>query len=146
MPGYSRKRYQHSVGKLTVVYNVHIYYAMATILVACVFLFLKDSFQSTYLLVLWYILRNGINTNCPLKKSPLVCVNSIPDSLWVYCRMGYSGKWHQHSVEKFTLVYNFLGNVIKTDNSITPIMVYNKQCLSQIGYCALWHQWPITLV
>ena len=27
---------QHSVGKFTVVYNVHIYYAMATILVACV--------------------------------------------------------------------------------------------------------------
>ena len=27
---------QHSAGKFTVVYNVHIYYAMATILVACV--------------------------------------------------------------------------------------------------------------
>ena len=28
----------HSVGKFTVVYKVHIYYAMATILVACVLL------------------------------------------------------------------------------------------------------------
>ena len=36
---FSGKRHQHShVGKFTVVYNVHIYYAMATILVACVLL------------------------------------------------------------------------------------------------------------
>ena len=38
MVGYSGKWHQHSVGKFTVVYKVHIYYAMATILVACVLL------------------------------------------------------------------------------------------------------------
>ena len=38
MLGYSGKWHQHSVEKFTVVYNVHIYYAMATILVACVLL------------------------------------------------------------------------------------------------------------
>ena len=38
MLGYSGKWHQYSVGKFTVVYNVHIYYAMATTLVACVLL------------------------------------------------------------------------------------------------------------
>ena len=47
----------HSVGKFTVVYKVHIYYAMATILVACVLLSLLC--ESTACLV---ILENDIIT------------------------------------------------------------------------------------
>ena len=54
----------------------------------------------------WYILWNGINTRPLQKKSALVCGNHITDSLWVYSMIGYSGKWHQDSVGKFTVVYN----------------------------------------
>ena len=57
MLGYSEKWHQHSVGKFTVVYKVHIYYAMATILVACVLLSLLC--ESTACLV---ILGNDIIT------------------------------------------------------------------------------------
>ena len=51
----------HSVGKFTVVYKVHICYAMTTIFVACVCLAFN--------------------------------------SLIVYCKLGYSGKWHHCSAE-----------------------------------------------
>jgi hypothetical protein len=40
------------------------------------------------------------------KKSTLVSGNHITDTLWVNCMLGYSGKWHQSSVGKFTVVYN----------------------------------------
>ena len=46
MVGYSGKWHQHSVGKFTVVYKVHIYNAMATILVACVLLSLLCAFAA----------------------------------------------------------------------------------------------------
>ena len=50
MVGYSGKWHQHSVGKFTVVYKVPMYYAMATILVACVLLSLL--YESTACLVI----------------------------------------------------------------------------------------------
>ena len=43
-----------------------------------------------------HLLCNDNNTCC-------LCLAFT--SLWVFCMLGYSGKWHHYSVGKFTLVY-----------------------------------------
>ena len=57
------------------------------------------------------------------KKSTLVSGNHITDTLWVNCMLGYSGKWHQSSVGKFTVVYNVHINYAMTKIFVACVLL-----------------------
>ena len=113
MIGNYGKRHQHSVGKFTLVYRVHIHYAMATILVACVLQSLQNSNKQLYQLdQSWFTSK----ANCVWVKLGIVRFGINAPSL---CYVVFTGN----------------GDCLLCSNHG-----------SQFGYCALWHQCPITLV
>ena len=57
------------------------------------------------------------------KKLPPVCGNLTTDTLWVNCMLGYSGKWHQSSVGKFTVVYNVHINYAMTKIFVACVLL-----------------------
>ena len=57
------------------------------------------------------------------KKLPPVSGNHITDTLWVNCMLGYSGKWHQSSVGKFTVVYNVHINYAMTKIFVACVLL-----------------------
>ena len=79
MHGNSGKWHQHSVGKFTMVYNVPIYCTMATILVACIMLFLfKIQVKTpTYFFDKFWEMASTLDY---CKKSPFVVGNHITNS------------------------------------------------------------------
>ena len=109
MLGYSEKWHQHSVGKFTVVYQVHIYYAMTTTLVACVLLSLLCESSACL-----DILENDIIT---LLENSLWCIECRFTMQWQQCLLPVS-----YSLIK-TVLYVHCPYIVLTVSLCCPYVV-----------------------